>query len=52
MKHTYMVNFNEILAAIHNEILHGSISASYEDGSEYTNGTVQLLYMFMKDIVH
>ena len=28
-------DFYEILNTIHNEILNGSISASYEDGSEY-----------------
>lgn len=34
-------NFREILAKIHNAIMEGSASASYEDGSDFTQGDFQ-----------
>ena len=34
-------DFNEFLRLIDNEILRGSISASFEDGSDYQNGDIR-----------
>ena len=34
-------NFDEILNAVTDGVLNGSMSASYEDGSDWTNGTVR-----------
>ena len=33
-------NFDEVLNAVTDGVLNGSMSASYEDGSDWTNGTV------------
>ncbi|MCK9477955.1 MAG: DUF6054 family protein [Firmicutes bacterium] len=38
---TFKGDFNQILNRIHNGILHGSLSASYEDGSDVFAGGVQ-----------
>lgn len=35
---TFKGEFNQILNKIHNGILSGSLSASYEDGSEFSIG--------------
>lgn len=35
-------NFNELLDWLHNDITNGSISASYEDGSNITMGQIKL----------
>lgn len=35
-------NFNELLNWLHNDITNGSISVSYEDGSDITMGQVKL----------
>ena len=32
-------NFDEVLNAVTDGVLNGSMSASYEDGSDWTNGT-------------
>ncbi len=34
-------NFDRVLTYLHNGILEGSSSASYEDGSDYTSGEVR-----------
>ena len=34
-------NFDELLGMLNHGILKGSISASYEDGSDYSNGSVR-----------
>ena len=34
-------NFDEVLNAVTDGVLNGSVSASYEDGSDWTNGTVR-----------
>ena len=34
-------NFDEVLNAVTDGVLNGSMSASYEDGSDWTNGTVR-----------
>ena len=34
-------NFDELIKQLHHGILKGSISASYEDGSDYINGGVR-----------
>ena len=34
-------NFDEFLQRISDSVLNGSMSASYEDGSDWTNGTVR-----------
>lgn len=34
-------NFDEVLNAVTDGMLNGSMSASYEDGSDWTNGTVR-----------
>ena len=34
-------NFNQVLAALDKGILEGSMSASYEDGSDYTAGAIR-----------
>ena len=34
-------NFDEALNAVTDGVLNGSMSASYEDGSDWTNGTVR-----------
>ena len=34
-------NFDEVLNAVTDGVLSGSMSASYEDGSDWTNGTVR-----------
>lgn len=38
---TFTGNFNEILNSIHNGILDGSFSASYEDGSNFSVGEIR-----------
>jgi hypothetical protein len=38
---TFKGNFRQVLNNIHNEILHGSFSASYEDGSEFSIGEIK-----------
>ncbi|NLC68516.1 MAG: hypothetical protein GX754_06970 [Clostridiaceae bacterium] len=35
-------DFNEFLSWLHNDIIRGSISASYEDGSDITMGQVKV----------
>lgn len=35
-------NFNELLEWLHNDITKGSVSASYEDGSNITMGQIKL----------
>ncbi|NLB80084.1 MAG: hypothetical protein GX800_00370 [Clostridiaceae bacterium] len=35
---TFKDNFNQILNSIHDGILHGSFSANYEDGSDFSVG--------------
>jgi hypothetical protein len=37
-------NFNELLAHLHSDITGGSISASYEDGSSVTIGSVKMAF--------
>lgn len=39
-KYTKMVqgNFDDILTTLHNAVMNGSTSASYEDGSDYCDG--------------
>ena len=34
-------NFDEVLNAVTDGVLNGSMSASYENGSDWTNGTVR-----------
>ena len=34
-------NFDDLLAQMHRGILHGSVSASYEDGSDYVQGQLR-----------
>jgi len=34
-------NFDTILTKIHDGIIHGSMSASYEDGSDYQNNNIR-----------
>ena len=34
-------NFDELLELVTDGVLNGSMSASYEDGSDWTNGTVR-----------
>ena len=34
-------NFDELLELVTDSVLNGSMSASYEDGSDWTNGTVR-----------
>ena len=34
-------NFDEVLNAVTDGVLNGSMSASYEDGSDWTNDTVR-----------
>ena len=34
-------NFDEVLNAVTDGVLNGSMSASYDDGSDWTNGTVR-----------
>ncbi|MPW25440.1 hypothetical protein GC105_06530 [Alkalibaculum sp. M08DMB] len=35
-------NFNELLEWLHNEITNGSVSASYEDGSDIAMGQIKM----------
>ena len=42
-------NFDEVLNAVTDGVLNGSMSASYEDGSDWTNGAVRVFerYSYM-----
>jgi len=44
---TFTGNFDQILSKLHNGILNGSFSASYEDGSDYLSGTTRCAIGFM-----
>ena len=41
-EHSFRGNFDEALNSLHQGILGGSVTASYEDGSDYASGGVRL----------
>ena len=41
-EHSFRGNFDEALNSLHQGLLGGSVTASYEDGSDYASGGVRL----------